>query len=316
MRKIIIDTDTGSDDAVALLMALKSPEVDVVAITTVAGNVPLDLATQNALMTIEVADAQAPPVYMGEAKPLKRELITARNVHGEDGMGDQGLIYPTRKPETGHAVDAILDIVAQNPGEIEIVTIGPATNIARAVMKDAETMRKVKRIFSMGTSGFGPGNTTPVAEFNVYVDAESYEVMLGAGIPVTIVGFDLCLGDAALNEAELDTLLKSGKRAAEFAVQCNATLYEFNKAAAGAPFIDLPDPLAMAVCLWSDVVTDKTDAYCYVCTKEEPAYGQVIIYDNERLVLSHNLDMQPNATVCRGIDSALFKRRMIDLLLA
>jgi purine nucleosidase len=120
MRKLIIDTDTGSDDAVALIMALKSANVKVEAITTVCGNVPLELATKNALMTIEVANGQEPPLYIGAAKPLMRDLVTAVNVHGEDGMGDCNLINPTLLPETKHAVDAILDIIENNPGEIEI----------------------------------------------------------------------------------------------------------------------------------------------------------------------------------------------------
>ncbi|MCT6817642.1 MAG: nucleoside hydrolase, partial [Lysinibacillus fusiformis] len=128
MRKLIIDTDTGSDDAVALIMALKSTNLKVEAITTVCGNVPIELATKNALMTIEVANGQKPPLYVGAAKPLMRDLVTAVNVHGEDGMGDCHLIHPTLLPESKHAVDAILELIENNPGEVEIVTIGPVTN--------------------------------------------------------------------------------------------------------------------------------------------------------------------------------------------
>ena len=226
MRKLIIDTDTGSNDAVALIMALKSETVSVEAITTVCGNVPLDLATKNALMTIEVANGQTPPVYVGSAKPLMRDLVTATNVHGDDGMGDIDLIHPTLIAEEKHAVDAIIEIVKNNPGEIEIVTIGPVTNIALAMFKDPDTMNTVEHIYSMGTAGFGAGNTTPVAEFNVYVDAEAYSIMLNFGVPITIIGFDVCLGDAAWNKEDIDLLLSSGKPEAEFSVKCNKTLLE------------------------------------------------------------------------------------------
>ena len=204
MRKIIIDTDCGSDDAVALMMALKSESVQIEAITTVCGNVPLELATKNALMTIEITNAQMPPLFVGASKPLMRDLVTAVNVHGEDGMGDIDLIHPSLIPEKEHAVDAIVRIVESCPNEIEIVTIGPATNIALAIMKAPLIMQKVKHIYSMGTAGFGRGNTTPVAEFNVYVDAEAYDIMLRSNIPLTIIGFDVCLGDAALNKNDLE----------------------------------------------------------------------------------------------------------------
>lgn len=182
LRKLIIDTDTGSDDAVALMMALLSDNIEVIGITTVCGNVPLDLATKNALMTSEICNSQV-PIFAGADKPLFRNLVTAVNVHGNDGMGDCDLIHPTTKPANGHAVDFILETVKSNPDQIEIVALGPVTNIALAILKEPETMKKVKHIWSMSTGGFGPGNTTPVAEFNVFVDAESFSALLNSEIP-------------------------------------------------------------------------------------------------------------------------------------
>ena len=316
MRKLIIDTDTGSDDAVALIMALKSTDVKVEAITTACGNVPLELATKNALMTIEVANAQKPPLYVGAAKPLMRDLVTAVNVHGEDGMGVCDLIHPTLLPETKHAVDAILDIIENNPGEIEIVTIGPVTNIALAILKAPETMKLVKHIYTMGTSGFGPGNTTPVAEFNVYVDAEAYRIMLSSGIPITIIGFDICLGEAALNKADMDVLLSSGKAEAEFSVKCNRSLLEYNLQRSNEHIVDLPDAVAMGVVLWDEIVVEDKLCYCYVCTIEEAAYGQVIINDGSKLAISDGFAGHvPNAKVCKTINNPLFKEKLISLLL-
>ncbi|WP_336634884.1 nucleoside hydrolase [Lysinibacillus fusiformis] len=317
MRKLIIDTDTGSDDAVALIMALKSSNLKVEAITTVCGNVPIELATKNALMTIEVANGQKPPLFVGAAKPLMRDLVTAVNVHGEDGMGDCQLIHPTLLPESKHAVDAILELIENNPEEIEIVTIGPVTNIALALLKAPETMKKVKHIYTMGTSGFGPGNTTPVAEFNVYVDAEAYSIMLHSGIPTTIIGFDVCLGEAAWNKEDMDVLLASGKEEAVFSVQCNRSLLAYNLERSNEYIVDLPDAVAMGVVLWDEIVLEDKLCYCYVCTTEAAAYGQVILNDGSKLAISDGFaGHTPNATVCKTIDNPLFKKRLIELLIS
>ena len=316
MRKLIIDTDCGSDDAVALIMALKSREVSVEAITTVGGNVPMELATQNALMTMEITGAQMPPLYAGAAKPLFRELVTAVNVHGEDGMGDLGLIHPAGAAETEHAADAILRIVKTYPDEVEIVTIGPVTNIALAIMKDPAAMRRVKHIYSMGTAGFGPGNCTPVSEFNIYVDAEAFHRMITAEIPVTIVGFDLCLGDAVLTKEDMEALMNSGKEEAIFSVKCNRLLAEYNLAAHNQYFVDLPDAVAMAVALWDDIAIEKKPCYAYVCRKEEAAYGQVIFNDGSKLAIQEGFgEHAPNVEVCTKLDNALYKKRLLSLLM-
>lgn len=316
MRRIIIDTDCGSDDAVAIIMALKSDEILVEAITTVCGNVPLEYATKNALMAIEVANAKRPPLYVGADKPLMRDLVTAVNVHGEDGMGDLNLIHPTLSPEREHAVDAILRIVESNPNEIEIVTIGPVTNIALAIMKNKEVMGKVKHIYSMGTTGFGRGNTTPVSEFNVYVDAEAYSVMLKSGIPTTIIGFDVCLGEAALNKKDMEYLISSGKKEAEFVVQCNRALLAYNLKGRGKHMIDLPDAVEMGVVLWKEIAREMVPCYCYTCIHEPEAYGQVIINDGSVLAVSQGFTNHvPNALVCKTLDNQLFKSKMFDLLL-
>ena len=316
MRKIIIDTDTGADDAVALIMALKSKDIKVEAITTVAGNVPLSLATKNALMCIEVAGGQTPPLYVGAAKPLFRDLVNSFGVHGLDGMGDRDLVHPTLTPENGHAVDVILDLVEKNPGEIELVTIGPATNIALAILKAPETMKKVKHIYSMGTAGFGPGNTTPVAEFNVYVDADAYSIMLKAGIPTTIIGFDLCVGDAAFNKEELTFLANHSSPQADFITNCTNTLLAYNLKLTGDHIVDLADAVAMGVVLWGEeIVTESKECYCYTCTQEEAAYGQVILHDGSEYCISNSFwKYTPNATVVKTLNNKLYKEKLIETI--
>ncbi|QEN05698.1 nucleoside hydrolase [Thiospirochaeta perfilievii] len=310
MRKFIIDTDTGSDDAIALIMALKSKEINIEAITTVCGNITLEQATLNALMTIEVTDTVKPPVFSGSSKPLKRKLETAEGVHGQDGMGGKGLIHPTLKKTGSNAVEKILSIVEENPGEIEIITIGPVTNLAQAILEAPETMKKVKHIYSMATGGFGPGNVTPVAEFNVYVDAEAFDIMLRSDIPITIAGFDICIGDAAFNEDEINFLRSSESSLARFAMDINSQKIEWNIKTYNRYAVNLPDPVAMAVALWDDIVIEKVEAHCHTCIKEEAAYGQVIV-DTGKF---GNKTEDFNAVVIKSIDADLYKKRLIKLL--
>lgn len=308
MRKLIIDTDTGNDDAVALMMAFLQPDVEIMGVTTLAGNISLENTTRNALQSAEECSKDV-RVYMGASKPLMRDLVTATAIHGKDGMGDCGLVHPSRQPEKKKAVDFILETVAAYPDEIEIVSLGPATNIALAILKDRETMGKVKRVFSMGTAGFGPGNITPVAEFNVFVDAESYDIMLNSGIPVTIAGLDLCKGDAALYNEDLEKLSQS--RLGKFIVDINTTRYSHNKKITGTAHVDLPDSVAMAVAIWPEIVKEKITAHCYCCTKEAPSYGQVIIYDvNKPFSVEYDIP-HTDSTVVSSIDPFEFKKRLL-----
>lgn len=196
MRHILIDTDTASDDAVALLMALREPGVKVEAITAVAGNCPLEHCVKNALICVEKAGTYAPPVYAGMAKPLFRTRYHSHHIHGEDGMGDMALPTPRLAVEPVHAVDAIIDCAARLKGELEIVTLGPLTNLAMAVLKAPALAEKVKRVYVMGGSGLTPGNITPLAEFNFYADAEAAHLVLTAGLPLTLVGWEIGMGEA------------------------------------------------------------------------------------------------------------------------
>ena len=313
MRKFIIDTDTGSDDAAALMLAAAAQDIDILGVTTVSGNVHLKLATANALQTLETSGADV-SVYPGADCPLFRKLVTADSVHGKDGMGDQDLVHPTRLPEKKHAVEFILETIAAYPGEVEIVALGPVTNLALAYLKDRGTMKKVKHIWSMGTGGFGPGNATPVAEFNVYVDADSYAILLESGIPITIIGFDLCLGPAALKKEDLDTLAAGGPTA-KLAANCTKALLAYNLNSGVGYSVDLPDAVAMGVALWPDIVLETVEAYCYCCTKEEPSYGQAIVYD-KKAVFSVELNIpEANAAVVKTIDHQLFKERLMKALL-
>ncbi|XWX03022.1 nucleoside hydrolase [Aggregatilineales bacterium SYSU G02658] len=307
MRHLLIDTDTASDDVVAIIMALREPTVQVEAITVVAGNLPLDYAVRNALIAVEEARTYAPPVYRGVERPFLRPLLTAESVHGQDGLGDMNHPPPRLQAAPGHAVDALIDAARRFPHQLEIVTLGPLMNLALACLKAPEIVSLVQRVTVMGGAGFGRGNVTPTAEFNLYVDAEAAQIVLNSGLPLTFVGWDMCTEEAFLSADELDELASSSDVAA-FCVRCNATLRAFNQRMWGKDGIDFADPVAMAVALDPSIMTDSVRAYGKVEHQSELTYGQLVIDTY------HLLKCAPNATFARAVDGARFKallRRLI-----
>src|SRR6202049_1708005 len=202
--RVIIDTDPGVDDALALLLAMRSPELKIEAITPVAGNVPLELTLPNALRMVEIAGRTDIPVAPGARAPLVRRLVTASYVHGENGLGGAVFPEPTTKPIAIPAPEMIRQIVRKYPGEITLITIGPLTNIAIALNLDPELASMVRAIVMMGGSLSG-GNITPAAEFNVYVDPEAARIVFQSGIPITMVGLDVTR-KTSLTEEHVRTL--------------------------------------------------------------------------------------------------------------
>ena len=188
--RVVIDTDPGVDDALALLLAMRSPELKIEGITAVAGNVPLTLTLPNALRMVEIAGRDDIPVAAGASGPLLRRLVTATYAHGENGLGGAVFPEPKRKPVAEPAADFIRQIVRKYPGEITLLTIGPLTNIAAALDSDPDLARMVRSLVMMGGSLSG-GNITPAAEFNIYVDPEAARIVFQSGIPITMVGLDV-----------------------------------------------------------------------------------------------------------------------------
>ncbi len=246
-RPILIDTDTASDDAVALIMALRSPSVEVKAITIVAGNVPVDQATQNALFTVELCGADV-PVFHGAAKPLARELQTADWFHGQDGLGDRGYAPSRRSAASGNAVDALIETVQSTPG-IEIITLGPLTNLALALERCPAIVQSIGRCVVMGGAPCTEGNVTPAAEFNIWVDPEAARRVFASGAPIEMIGWHLSRFDAVLNEREIQEVLALETPLAEFAIRANSTAAAAYYKQTGEKGISLPDPVAMAVLL-------------------------------------------------------------------
>lgn len=303
MRHFLIDTDTASDDAVALVMALKHPDVQVEAITVVSGNVPVEMGMQNALYTVELCGASV-PVYAGADRPLVRPLETAQFVHGQDGMGDIGLPLRGRQPAAGQAVKAIKETLARHAGDITLVTLGPLTNIALALRQDPTLVSKVSRCVVMGGIGFGYGNITPVAEYNIWVDPEAAKIVFESGLPMTMVGWDISHQYAVFDPQDVARLRAIGTPLATFCVDIQKALTEFSTRKMSLAGFDLPDPVAMAVALDPSVATKTQHAYVAIETASELCRGQTVV---DHLGVTGR---PPNVTVVREVA----RDRFLDLL--
>ena len=312
---IIIDTDTAGDDALAMILAGIAENIKIEGVTVLAGNVNIDQAVQNALMTLEVIDRTDVPVYKGASTTYNGVERTCFSVFGSDGMGDADLIHPTGKAQEQPAVDFIIDAVKKYPEEIEIVMIGPATNIALAMEKDPETMSHVKRIWSMGTSGFGEGNATPVAEFNVYHDAEAYDIVLRSGVPMTIIGLDMCETETMLCTPEEMEVLAQNSATGRFITTSWRKLLEFREEKNSQYNVDLCDAVAMS-CLIIDGIMQEIRQCAAVCmTKDDETHGQVIFYRKDK-----GYDSMPqiseedyNITVVNKMDESKYSQMKVLL---
>ncbi|MDH3746468.1 MAG: nucleoside hydrolase [Acidobacteriota bacterium] len=275
MRRLLIDTDTGSDDAVALVMALRHPDVSVAAITVVAGNVPLEQAVQNALYTVELC-GEAVPVYSGAARPLTRTLETAQFVHGDDGMGDIGLPLSGRVPAEGYAVDRMIEVIRSNYGEITLVTLGPLTNVAQAILKDPTIVAKISRCVIMGGTGSGPGNVTPASEFNLWVDPEAAKIVFESGLPITLVGWDISCRRAVFDKETAAGIRRIGTELAHFTIDIQGKVDDFARRVTKLEGFDLPDPIAMAVAIDPEMAETR-HLHVEVVTHDGVVRGQSVI---------------------------------------
>jgi len=300
MERLIIDTDTASDDAVALLMALRWPQVHVEAITVVAGNVPLEMGSRNARYTVELCDRET-PVYEGAARPLLREPSWAFFFHGTDGLGDVGYPPPTRPPAPGHAVDALIRLIRAAPGAYTLVTLGPLTNIALALRQAPDLAAAVRQCVVMGGAACTVGNITPAAEYNIWVDPEAARIVFHSGMPILMVGWEHCRGAAALDDADMARLRAIGTPHAAFALDCNRTALRASREWLGEPGLTLPDPVTMAIVLDPAVCTARSRHYVDVETQSELTRGMTVV---DRLGVTRR---PPNVEVCWAIDPQRWK---------
>ncbi|MEM6630592.1 MAG: nucleoside hydrolase [Bacteroidota bacterium] len=273
MRYILIDTDTASDDAVALVMALNHPNIQVEALTVVAGNVPLDQAVQNALYTVALCGKDT-PVYGGLAKPLLRELQTAQFIHGKDGLGDIGLPLSGRVPAGGNAIDVILDSIRRFPRELEIIALGPLTNLAIAFAKEPDLVNQVKHCYIMGGVGKGPGNVTSVSEYNIWADPEAAQIVFQSGVPITMIGWDIAVGYAAFDANEVEAVRSLRTPLAKFCMDIQGDRSELSK---GKYIFTLPDPIAMAVALDGSIATYVEEHFVEISLSDNNTRGMTLI---------------------------------------
>ncbi len=212
-KKIIIDTDPGQDDAVALLLALASKELEILGITCVAGNVPLSLTSENARKVLELTRYTEIPVFAGADRPIKRKLVTAEHVHGKTGIDGPLLEKPKIKLQSKEAIQFIIETILSYPkDEITLCTLGPLTNIGLAFQREPRVKNLIKEIIMMGGGFFEGGNITPAAEFNIYVDPEAAAEVLGSGIPITMLPLDVT-HKALTSRSRIEAFRKIGNRA-------------------------------------------------------------------------------------------------------
>ena len=262
MKPVILDVDPGHDDAVALMMACGAPDLDILAVTTVAGNVPLEKTTRNALRILSLIGRTDVPVAAGAASPLERPLYTAESIHGESGLDGPEIPDPIFEPDERGAVDLIAGILRESSEPVTLIPVGPLTNIAMLLREHPELKNRIARISLMGGS-VGLGNTTPAAEFNVYVDPEAAREVFDSGLPITMCGLNVT-HQAGAGPAERDRLRSAGRfggvvaELLEFFASTYQRVFGFD-----AP--PLHDPVAVAAVLRPGLLTThpmRVDVEC------------------------------------------------------
>ena len=318
-RPFLIDTDTASDDAVALIMALRAPDVDVLAITIVAGNVNVTQAAHNALYTAELCGADV-PVFAGAAHPLLREHMHAEWFHGKDGLGDHDYPAARRRPGPVHAVEAIIETVRGHPG-ITLVTLGPLTNVALALSRAPEIAANVGRVVVMGGAPCCEGNVTPAAEYNIWVDPEAARIVARSNLPIELVGWQLCRGPAALDSADIAHVLSIGSPLARFAIECNSTAMAAYKVQTGETGISLPDPVAMSIALDPSICISASDHFLEIETGSDLTRGMTVVdrldiagNERNRTIWKQALSSGRKARICWAIDVPRWKHALYAAL--
>jgi len=296
--RVIIDTDPGVDDALALLLAMRSPELEIEAITPVAGNVPLELTLPNALRLVEIAGRTDIPVAAGAKTPLVRRLVTATYAHGENGLGGAVFPEPRIKPVPESAAELIHQTVRKYPGEVTLIPVGPLTNIATALNLDPELAGMVRGIVMMGGSLSG-GNITPAAEFNVYVDPEAARIVFQSGIPITMVGLDVTR-KTSLTEDHVHQLESAQNPVSQAAAKIARNAIDHTRQQGFLVGPNMHDSLAVATFLDPTLVKLK-EYYVDVETSGELTAGETVGYSPTAGDLRRKPEMEKQAAISMQI---------------
>lgn len=301
---VVIDCDPGHDDAMALLLALASPELDVLGVTTVAGNTTLDKTTANALRVLERAGRTDVGVAPGSAQPLSRALVVAEDVHGPSGLDGPTLADPVTSPEPFHAIEKLRQAIDRHPEPVTVITLGPLTNLALFLRLYPESVPQIQRVVSMGGS-IGLGNVTPAAEFNIFVDPEAARAVYSAGLDVTMIGLDVT-HRALIDSSHAELLAQEGEcgrfvaELLEFFLRRHPRTYE----RAGVP---IHDALAVAHVIWPDLVETAPYAVTIDCT-DGPSRGRTYV-DRWGVTAA-----DPNSTVGINVDGRRFAELLVERL--
>lgn len=307
MKKIIIDTDPGQDDAIAILTALASNDLDVLGVTCIAGNVPLDKTIRNARLLADLAQAPNTKIYAGCEKPLLRDLVTAEQVHGQTGLDGPDWPDPIIEIQPEHAVDFIVDsLLSAADGEITLCPLGPLTNIAMALVKAPAIRPKVKEIVLMGGAFWEGGNTTPTAEFNIYVDPHAAHIVFSSGVPIVAIPLDVT-HKALMSDAWIASLVALGTPVGQ-ACAAMLTFYErFDEDKYGTKGGPLHDPNVIAYLLEPELYDGKQ---CAVSVEHcsETTMGQTTV-DWWKVTQD-----KPNCLWINEVDAAGFYQLLSELL--
>lgn len=304
-RSIIIDTDPGQDDALAILLALASPELDILGIIGVAGNVPLDLTIRNIRVVCELAGRSDVAVYAGSDKPLKRELVTAEHVHGATGLDGVDLPDPTMKLQSQHGVEFLVEAVMNHPkNSITLCMLGPLTNLARALQLEPQIAPRLRELVMMGGGFFEGGNITPAAEFNIFVDPEAAKAVLESGIQVTMLPLD-CTHQTLTTAPRIAAFRAMDNKVGEACAGWLEFFERFDEDKYGTDGGPLHDPNVIAYLLKPEIYNSR---FINVAVEtESPLTLGMTVADWWRVT-----DSNPNVTYVRDVDANAFYELLLE----
>jgi inosine-uridine nucleoside N-ribohydrolase len=303
MKRLIIDTDPGVDDAHAILLALAHPDVQVEAITTVSGNVSIDLTTANALKILDVAEKDI-PVYRGCDRPLINMPEYAAYVHGADGLGDCGISASKRQVQTEHAVHALVRLANENPGELTLVAIGPLTNLAVALSLDPELPTKFKQLVIMGGAIYSKGNAGSLtAEFNIHADPEAAHIVFSSWPMLSLLSWETTLAHVFTRQV-INRFFIMGTPRARFFRDTNQKILGFIKDRLGQDMLFAPDGLAVAAAIEPSIVTRSDRKYVSIELHGSLTRGQTVVD------WSNTTGKQPNTEIIHEVDQERFIQLM------
>ncbi len=320
-RPMIIDTDGGVDDALAIIMALNCEQIDLKSITVLAGNIDVDQAANNVLRVIDIVQPNQPPlVAKGCEKPLVRPPFNAAGIHGSDGLGelhqfknaDGSPCYPqlTIEPSSEDAVDVLLKAAQEYGSDLTIVALGPLTNIATALQRDRTTMQKVGKIVIMGGAIKVPGNISAAAEFNFFVDPDAAQMVMESGIPLTLVGLDVAMKAPLPRKDVEDYAQKHPSAVAQFIADCTGIYMAFYRDNEGFHGCYLHDPLAVGVAIDPSLVTTES-VYMMVETEGKFTSGMSLADMRDR---RDEANYPPNVEACLDVDTEGFLKLFYQLI--